>query len=187
MNDFTTVYETTAGRILTDSLLPIAIGILFLVCGVGWMIGALWAKRSTSEGMSVPSQVCALATVMSFIWLIFRFERLISAFAGLAFALAAPDIDGSSQVTEGVVHVVHLQQPRVIKGRTERGLRSTDLISVEGRNFEFGYFLCSPGYKQTVVYGGALREGVYARLRHYGGVILKVEVRTPTETGKTSP
>jgi hypothetical protein len=35
----------------------------------------------------------------------------------------------------------------------------------------------TPGYQQTIAHGGALREGVYARLHHYDGVIIKVEVR----------
>jgi hypothetical protein len=34
----------------------------------------------------------------------------------------------------------------------------------------------TPGYKQTISHGGALREGVFARLHHYDGVILKGEV-----------
>jgi len=38
------------------------------------------------------------------------------------------------------------------------------------------YFLVTPGYKQTISHGGMLREGVFARLHHYDGIILKLEI-----------
>jgi hypothetical protein len=51
---------------------------------------------------------------------------------------------------------------------------------VGDRQFEINYLLATPGYRQTIAHDGALREGVYARLHHYGGVIIKVEVRPDT-------
>jgi hypothetical protein len=80
---------------------------------------------------------------------------------------------GERRVTEGVIHVTH-QQPA-------HGHSSGDKISVGGRAFEVNYYLATPGYKQTIAHGGALREGVYARLHYEGGVILKVEVKQPSQ------
>jgi hypothetical protein len=77
--------------------------------------------------------------------------------------------DGRSQVTEGVVHVIH-QQPAA-------GHSAGDKISLGGQIFEIDYFHRAPGYNQTVEHGGALKEGVPARLHHDNGVILKVEVK----------
>jgi hypothetical protein len=57
------------------------------------------------------------------------------------------------------------------------GHASGDKIIVGDRQFEIDYFRVTPGYQQTIAHGGALRERVYARLHHYDGVIIKVEVR----------
>ena len=76
--------------------------------------------------------------------------------------------NGRSQIAEGIVHVSH-EQPAT-------GHAAGDKITVEDQTFEVNYFLVTPGYKQTISHGGVLREGVFARLHHYDGVILKVEI-----------
>jgi hypothetical protein len=76
--------------------------------------------------------------------------------------------NGQSQVVEGIVHISH-EQPA-------HGHSSGDKITVGDQTFEVNYFLATPGYKQTISHGGVLREGVYVRLHHYDGIILKLKL-----------
>jgi hypothetical protein len=102
------------------------------------------------------------------IWLIVNLPLWSLATSGTDRLFLIP-LSGQSEVTEGTVHVIHMQ--------SAHGHASGDNIIVGDRQFEIDYFRVTPGYRQTIAHGGALREGVYARLHHYDGVIIKVEVR----------
>ncbi len=72
-------------------------------------------------------------------------------------------------VSEGVVTVLH-QQPR-------EGHAQGDVVRIGDHQFEINYFRYTPGYDRTIARGGILREGVYARVCHYRGTILRIDIR----------
>ena len=75
---------------------------------------------------------------------------------------------GHYETVEGIVKVLR-EQP--MEGDTVG-----DLIEVGGVRFAINFYIETPGYKHTIANGGALREGVRARLRFRDDLILKVEV-----------
>ena len=165
MNELTTVFEIASGSngIRADALLRVSIGVAVLIGGVF----GLW-RASQTEERSVKKLVGpAFMTAWSVVWLIAHIplwrigttqtNRLLHIYH-----------TGKSQVVEGIVHVSH-EQPA-------QGHSSGDKITVGDQRFEVNYFLVTPGYQKTISHGGVLREGVFARLHHYDGIILKVEI-----------
>ena len=168
MNEFRTVVEYTAGSIRADALYHIAVGALLMVGGIaGWV----FYKRNPEEELPGHADrgLFAVLVVFGLLWWVAHVNLI-------AFAIS--DITGNTRVAEGVVHVSGIQ--------AYHGHNASDKISVGGQPFEVNYFHATPGYKQTIARGGALENGVYARLHHCNGVILKVEVRT-NETGQQGP
>ena len=170
-NQVTTVFEIAQGSngIRANALLRLAIGVLFLVAGVAGLI----RRRGTQGGFSKklgPGFMIGWAVL----WLTMHIPLLRIATTDLNQLL---DIfrNGKSQIAEGFVHVLH-EQPA-------HGHSSGDKITVGGQPFEVNYFLVTPGYRQTIAHDGVLREGVFARLHYYSGVILKVEIGNP-KTGQ---
>jgi hypothetical protein len=76
--------------------------------------------------------------------------------------------DGKCSVVAGIVHVIH-QQPY---GGHDAG----DHIMIGGQDFQYSDYSASLSYAQTISHGGALKEGVRARLFCLGGKILEVQV-----------
>ena len=76
---------------------------------------------------------------------------------------------GQCQITEGIVHVFSVQP--------FTGHAPGDKITVGNQPFDVNYFR-SGGYTTTISHGGVLREGVFTRLTHYKGMILKIELGT---------
>ncbi len=165
MNQLTTVFEITSGTngIRADALFRLAIGLVFLVAGI---LGFILRKQT---GGRFPKKLFAPAfmTGWAVFWLFMHFPLWRIGTANIDHLL---DIyhHGKSQIAEGIVHVSH-EQPAT-------GHAAGDKITVGDQTFEVNYFLVTPGYKQTISHGGVLREGVFARLHHYDGVILKVEI-----------
>ena len=165
MNELTTVFEITSGSngVRADALLRLAIGIAVLIGGA---FGFL--RASKNEERSVKKLVApAFMMAWSVVWLIAHIPlwRI-----GTTQTNRLLDIyhNGKSQVVEGIVHVSHAQPAH--------GHSSGDKITVGDQTFEVNYFRVTPGYRRTISHGGALREGVFARLHYYEGIILKVEI-----------
>jgi hypothetical protein len=78
---------------------------------------------------------------------------------------------GKCQVTEGIVHVLH-RQPS--DGHT-RG----DIIRIDGQELEIDAFVHTQAYSQTISHGGVLNEGVYTKVYHHNGKILRIDIRDP--------
>ena len=167
MNEFTTIFEKTAGGMLATALLHFAIGAGLLIWGI---VGFIRHRRIQGRR----------ATLL-----------LLLAMLGLGwwadntplFLFIAYDLRGEPQITEGVVHVSSMQPYWRPLGK---GHHPGDKITVGDQPFEVDYFHESLGYKRTIAHGGALGEGIYARLHHYNGRIVKVEVRTK-RTGQQGP
>ena len=166
MNELHTVFDITVGSngIGDDAWFRMAIGIGAAIAGIVWLM-RVWRMHAGSRKMFNAVSLIGFGAI----WLILTLPL---------WNLATSDTDrpplillsGQSEVTEGAVHVTHMQPLH--------GHAAGDKIIVGDRQFEINYFMVTPGYRQTIAHGGALREGVYARLHHYDGVIIKVEVRS---------
>lgn len=72
------------------------------------------------------------------------------------------------KIAEGQVEVLHTQP--------SEGHDTGDLLRIGGVELEVDAFLSTFGYRQTISHGGALAEGVYARVFYTGTTILRVDV-----------
>ncbi len=165
MSDFITVFEISADAngLRRDAMFRMAIGICAVVFGARSLVRT-WRGERRLRDLVFP----AFSVLWGVVWTVADVPLWQ---VGITDARRLVELQrsGGGEVTEGVVHVKH-QQPA-------SGHSSGDKITVGGREFEVNYFLATPGYRQTIAHGGALREGVYARLHHEGGVILEVEVK----------
>ena len=160
MNEFTTVFEGTAGGLRADAIGHIALALMLLAGGI---FGLIRAKRIFEEVPASTKRGFSLILVAAgLMWLLVHMNL---------FAIAFSDIDGRCQTVEGPVGVTGMQP---FHGHT-----SGDRIAIGGQKFEVNYFLVTVGYKETIAHGGVLHGGTYARVRHCDGVILKVEIRKP--------
>ena len=73
------------------------------------------------------------------------------------------------EIIEGNVNVLRTQP----KGGHAPG----DLIEIDGKQFEINYYIRTDAYKNTIANGGCLTENTYARVYHYKGQILRVDVK----------
>ena len=72
-------------------------------------------------------------------------------------------------IVEGYVHVIRKQK--------NDGSDNGDIIEIQGKKFEINYYGRTPTYKLPIIYGGVLREGVYAKVYYYEDYILRVDIR----------
>ena len=76
---------------------------------------------------------------------------------------------GRCVTTEGIVKVLYEQNVN--------GHDSPDQVEINGGLFEINFFEVSPAYTFTIAHGGCLKDGAYARVYHYDGDILRVDIR----------
>ena len=166
MSDFVTVFEISrqSNGLWSDTVFRLVIGIVSLISGVAGFVN-WWRKRSDPAlGWLFP----LLAVAWSVAWLyIHNFPVVFAHINSLVDAYEKKQY----QVVEGEVHVLHQQ------GVTGHG--RGDIIVVNGVRFEVNYFLATPAYHDTIAHGGVLKGGVYARVYHSSGAILRVDIRKP--------
>ncbi len=73
------------------------------------------------------------------------------------------------EISEGPVQVLHEQ--------SRHGHTKGDIVSIGGTKLEINAFHATTAYREIIAHGGVLREGVYARVYHYNGRVLRVDVR----------
>ena len=163
MDNFITVYEISKGF---DRSLGIGsiVGIILLIIGI---IGMVIKKRSHGYwpiwigppiiGVVVGGIIFILSLIF-FIGSITESNRLVSVYKS-----------GKCQLTEGIVNVLH-RQP--LEGHTKG-----DIIRISGQELEINAFVHTQAYSQTISHGGVLKEGVYARVYHHNGDILRIDLR----------
>jgi len=76
---------------------------------------------------------------------------------------------GRYEIIEGRVQVLRKQH--------FHGHSPGDLIKINDSQFVIDYFTIGPEYKKTISRGGALRDGVFARIYHYKGDILRIDLK----------
>lgn len=166
MGDFSTVFEIGRGGngIVLDTSWRIMAGIVALVLGILEFRKA--RKASTSSGGKYARSIFMI--IWAVVWLVAHIPMVVMSTTYLNHLLSI-ERSGQAEVTEGEVVVEH-QQP---KG----GHAAGDVIFIGGKKFVIDHFRLTPGYADTIAHRGVLRPGVYARLHHYNGAILKVEIR----------
>jgi len=162
MDRFTTVYTTSMH--VDSSLIKGAIaGLVVLITCVYMKRRQIhWPKWFGSLGVGIVGGGVLFVVFMVLVvgWFL-EGNRLVSLYEGGEYAVA-----------EGVVHVLHAQK--------FHGHDGPDIVTVGDERFEIDAFRGWPGYRRTISHGGPLREGVYARVYHHEGTILRVDVRRDT-------
>jgi hypothetical protein len=166
VSDFVTVFEIArqSNGVWSDNVFRLVIGLAVLVAG-GTGIVIAWRRKGRS-----PKHwgVYLVMIGWSVLWLFMHdFPSTFWHIEGLLGAYKKQDY----QVVEGEVKVLH-EQP--VTGHSKG-----DVIVVNGTQFEVNYFLMTPAYRDTIAHGGALKNGVYTRIYHHDGQILRVDIRKP--------
>lgn len=163
MINFTTIFEIPkpidwnfcAGGVA--GLVVLILGIVMLA--VRKRNQGRWPKKSGTPLFSIlVGGIIFITTVLVLTGSIYERKKLVSIYKS-----------GLYQVSEGIVNVLH-RQPR--SGHTKG-----DIISINGQKLEINYYIKTEGYSRTISHGGSLREGVYAKVYHYKGKILRVDIR----------
>lgn len=163
---YTTVFIVYEGfwRVVAFASLFLAIGAVGLGAAIAWIrrlkIPRWWNRKEAAAP--------AFILVWSIVWLsLAGFGFSINSFRSYRLVIAYKD--GTAQVVEGTTHVLR-EQP-------ESGHAMGDLIEINGIRLVINYFDVTPTYKQTIAHGGALREGIVARVWYYDGRILRLDVQ----------
>ena len=161
--NYQTVFEL--GDSIIDGIVPL---VSFLVVGVVlFLLGAFYLVSSYRGGTPpVKKLTSAVMLIIGALWL----SLSPTVLAVIEEKSTIQDLydAGHYETVEGTVKVLR-EQP--IDGDTVG-----DQIEIGGVRFTINFYIETPGYKHTIANGGALRDGVRARLRFRDGVILKVEV-----------
>ena len=165
MMDLVTVFEINrwSNGLLADELFRLLVGVAALIGGLTGVV-YVWRRPDVRPRRNLIPFLFLIT--WSIFWLAMHdFPQMFRRIDGLTRAYE----NGRYEVSEGIVTVLH-QQPA-------HGHSSGDRIVVDGKPFEVNYFYSTPAYRQTIAHGGALRAGMYARLSHVEGQIVRVEIR----------
>ena len=164
MNEFTNVFEITTAygnTLVTTQFLEVAV--LFFLISVAVLISVFKGYIRFTDEMDLLKLLLFWLLIFGLFLIIFPSEYRE------AYQLIDVYRNGKCEITEGIVHVAHYQP--------FGGHSPGDIIFIGDKKFTLNYYSATFGYNQTISHGGALGEGVYARLHHYNCVILKVEVK----------
>jgi hypothetical protein len=161
-SDFVTVFEIARGSngVFADACFR-------LLIGIGALVGGVTALLFKWRNNGLKSWIGPVFTIVwSVFWLyLHNFPHVFGHINSLVRAYRC----GQYQVVEGEIQMLH-QQPAT-------GHTKGDIITVNGKQFEVNYFYATPAYRNTLAHGGVLASGVYARLYHHNGEILRVDIR----------
>ncbi|MCA9178746.1 MAG: hypothetical protein KDB14_29995 [Planctomycetales bacterium] len=151
LEDFATYYLISPWN---DQLLPDLL--CFALLGTLWGTGYLIVARVLGK----PKAPCLVGFLLAVVLLGGSVVRV-------AQIARARDSLGQGSVVAGLVFVKH-QQPL-------NGHGGDDVISIAGVDFALNWFSYSLGYNRTLAHGGILRDGVYVKVFHIGGRILRID------------
>lgn len=157
MNEFRTVYEMSMSQAFGSTL-----GVFLLI---GLVVLCFLIFRHDTLGL--------IEKIFAWVWVIIWLGSSTTFyFWDLRNAFQLRGILKSKQysIAEGIVKVLY-EQPY-------QGHSVGDKIQISNTTFIIDYFDHShPTYHKTIAHGGALRSGVYARVYHHGGVILRIDIK----------
>lgn len=167
MNQYQIIWQisSNANGNRSDLIVGIVIGVVFVFIGV---LGAL-IKQRTNWKLSERSLSPNFMILFGVLWLFISVSFALGGF-GDCKKLNTIFTNKKYSVVEGIVHVSHEQ--------LFHGHSKGDIVEIGGKKFEVNYFAATSGYKQTISHGGALQEGVYARIKYYDEHILSVEIKS---------
>jgi hypothetical protein len=141
-------------------LLPVLVGSFGVV-------SLLWGRQRQGIIKGVVMWIGSVSLVWSVLW--FSFIKFgVQPIQQLRLSLVNAYHAGESEVVEGYVEVLR-RQP-------EGGHAPAELVRVGSHSFKIDYFSSTPAYHRTIAYGGVLRDGVYVRIYHIGGKIVRVDM-----------
>lgn len=165
MNDFVTVFivpkdiEVSLFVVIIASLVAISICIAEVILRRKGRKGIIpWPTRTMPPTFGiVVGSILLISYSAIFIQSIVQTKMIVSAYE-----------HGEYKVAEGVVHVLH-KQP---SGGHDKG----DILRIGNNEFEIDYFQFTPGYDLTIAHGGALKDGVFARVYHQKDIIMRIDI-----------
>ena len=175
MTEFRTVFEITPGpsEIQMDIYFRLAIGFVALAMAIGSLVLYVTRRKTTKWRPKLYTVIFLHLWAVG--WLCFTIPWFFSANGELNALLTAYQMK-DYQVAEGPVQVLRTQP--------ESGHAPGDLVSIGGARFEIDFFVSTHAYHKTIAHGGYLREGVYAKVFHRNGNILRIDVKN--ENGQQS-
>lgn len=166
MNDFVTVFVIPKDIDMSHPVLMIASSVCIAICVTEVILRKKgrrgifpWPTLTMPPTFGiVVGSILLIGSSAIFIHSIFQSSKLVSAYKR-----------GECEVAEGFVHVLHTQ-PR-------SGHDKGDIVRIGNKELEIDYFRLTPGYDLTIAHGGALKDGVYARVYHKKGTIMRIDIR----------
>lgn len=124
---------------------------------IAWAVSFKISVRRASKREKVnPRTIRLIGATLAVIFIAFFVDFFLFVSGGWSPELTRLYQSGKCKTAEGVVHVSH-EQPY-------HGHSSGDKFEIDGVRFEVSYFTTGAHYKRTISHGGALREGVQARV-----------------------
>lgn len=174
MHDFVTVFEIAGG----NTAIP-------------------WLSRPAY--LAIGSGALCLGAIMTVVRLIpitrFRIKRFVPIFIivwGVGWLGFAPVILSMHRRADALYEDYQMQRYEMVEGTVEvirtqpaEGHAPGDLVRIGDKEFVVNFFLSTPAYRWTLSHGGDLKDGVYARVFHTNGNILRVDIKA--RNGQSGP
>ena len=78
-------------------------------------------------------------------------------------------------IFEKKLYSISIGKVDVLQKQKLRGPIHSDIVSINGKQFEIIYSENSVAYNKTIVRGGVLKEGSFVRIYYYDGNILRID------------
>ena len=164
MNDFITIFviprntEAYIPILIIASLVTIAISVAEVILRKKGKGIFPWATSTMPPTFGiVVGSILLIGYSAILIYSIVQSNRLVSAYK-----------NGEYDIAEGIVHVLHTQ-PR---GGHDKG----DIVRIGNDEFVIDYHKFTVGYDLTITNGGVLKDGIYARVYHKKGIIMRIDI-----------
>ncbi len=166
MNDFTTVFVIPKEFDVSPIVLSIASLVLITIC-----VADIILRKKGRKGL-IPWPTWTLPPTFGIVVgsiLLMVYSCVLVASALQTNRLLSAYNQGKYKIAEGIVDVSHMQR----HGGGGRG----DIVRIGSEEFEIDYTSPTPGYTLTISHGGVLKDGVYARVYHHQGIIMRIDIR----------
>ena len=166
MNDFVTVF-TVPKNIDASILILIIPSLVFIAICIAEIVLRKKGRRGIFPWPTltmppifgiVVGSILLIGASAILINSIIKTNRLVSAYK-----------DGEYEIVEGIVHVLHKQ--------TADSHDKVDVVKIGNTEFVINSSRFTPGYNLTIADGGVLKDGVYARVYHQKGTIMRIDIR----------
>ena len=169
MNNFVTIFEIskTDTSTLDDWSTLLVFGILVLgISATGLIVLLVRSRKYGWRGRPLFKLLLFMAVGL---FLIVDSVQSLKAAEERLENLVSTYRENKCDIIEGVVHVLH-EQPHT-------GHTKGDIVRIGNVEFEVNAWRNTPAYSLTIAFGGVLKDGVFARVYHDEGKILRVDIR----------